>query len=133
MLRLTPREALAYLREHSPIVKEMILRRDVYRGVDYKRYVDFVVEAAYRAGSRYVPSSYAGSILLFTAGNWNVEPGWDTRMVWRDLALDGCTVVQTAARDFDEILKKPYVKILADRLTEVLRNWPSVASAASVL
>ncbi len=77
----------------------MILRRDVYRGDRYKRYRDLVVEATYRAGSRYVPAAYAGRILLFLAGNLQVEADSDTRLVWCDLAREGCVVVRTSAAD----------------------------------
>ncbi|HEY6344892.1 MAG TPA: amino acid adenylation domain-containing protein [Bryobacteraceae bacterium] len=133
MLRLPPREALRYFREKSPIIREMIVRRDVYRGIEYKRYIDFVVEAAYRAGSRYDPASYAGDILLFIAGNLKVEAGWDTRLAWRELARDGCAVVRLAAGNAAEVLKKPYVKALADRLMEGLRNWPEAARIESAL
>jgi thioesterase domain-containing protein len=130
MMRLSPRAAWRYFRENSPIVKEMIVRRDVYRGVEYRRYIDFVVEAAYRAGSRYVPASYPGRILLFVAGNLKVEPGWDTRLAWRELAGDDCPVVRMAASRADDLLKKPYVNTLADELAERLREWPPAPRAA---
>jgi thioesterase domain-containing protein len=133
MLRLPPLEALRYFREKSPIIREMIVRRDIYRGNVYKRYIEFIVEAAYRAGSRYVPTSYAGDILLFIAGNLKVEAGWDTRLAWRELARDGCAVVRLAAGNFAEVLEKPYVKALADRLMEGLRNWPEAAGTESTL
>jgi thioesterase domain-containing protein len=131
MLGLPPREAWRYFRENSPIIREMIVRRDVYRGIEYKRYIDFVVEAAYRAGSRYVPTPYAGDILLFIAGNLRVEAGWDTRLDWRELARHGCAVVRLAAGNAAEVLKKPYVKVMTDRLMEGLRNWPEAARIES--
>src|ERR1051326_2953502 len=83
--KLPLREAFRYVREHSSIIKEMILRQDVYRGNRYKRYSNLVWEANCRAGSRYVPAPYAGSILLFLAGNLKVEHGVDTRLSWGEL------------------------------------------------
>ena len=85
------------------IVKEMILRRDIYRGDSYKRYRDLVFEANYRAGSRYIPTDYPGRILLLLAGNFKVGPELDTRLVWCELARDGCHVVRIPASDLGEL------------------------------
>jgi thioesterase domain-containing protein len=132
MLSFPPREAFRYLRQKSAIVKEMILRRDIYRGDRYERYRDLVVEATYRAGSRYIPAAYAGRILLFLAGNRKVEADSDTRLVWCELARDGCLVVRTTAGGGGELLKKPYVNVLADNLAERLRESSSEAGASSI-
>ncbi|MBZ5622001.1 MAG: amino acid adenylation domain-containing protein [Acidobacteriia bacterium] len=132
MLSLPPREVFRYFRENSVIVKEMILRRDVYREDRYKRYRDLVWEANYRAGSRYIPAAYAGRILLFLAGNRKVEADSDTRLAWCELARDGCEVVRTTAGDLMDFLKKPHVKALADKLAEQLRESPGAAGASSI-
>jgi thioesterase domain-containing protein len=132
MLRLPPGEAFRHLRENIAIVKEMILRRDVYREDKHKRYIDLVVEANYRAGSRYIPSAYAGRILLFFAGNLNIEADLDPRLVWRDLAREGCLVVRTAAGGAGEILTRPHVKALADNMAEWLRDSSRKASVSTV-
>jgi amino acid adenylation domain-containing protein len=132
MLRLSPLKSFRHLRENISIVREMILRRDVYREDTRKRYLDLVVEANYRAGSRYIPAAYAGRILLFFAGNLKVEADSDTRLVWRELAREECLVVRTAAGDAAELLKKPHVKALADNLAEWLRESSSPVSASNV-
>ena len=133
VLRSLPvREAFRYLRENSAIVKEMILRRDIYRGDNYRRYRDLVVEVTHSAASSYVPGAYPGGILLFLAGNLQVEADWDTRLVWCHLARDGCLVVRTSASDFGELLQKPHVRALADNLAERLREWPHTPGASSV-
>jgi thioesterase domain-containing protein len=132
MLRLPPREAFRYFRENGAIVKEMILRRDIYRGDRYRRYRDLVWEANYRAGSRYIPAAYAGRILLFLADNQKVEADADTRLVWCELAHGGCLVVRTNASSMAELLKKPYAKALADNLVERLRESSNAAADSSI-
>jgi thioesterase domain-containing protein len=132
LLSRSPREAFRYLYDKSAIVKEMIRRRDIYRGDPYKRYTDLVLEATYRAGSRYIPAAYAGRILLFLAGNLNVEPDQDTRLVWRDLARDGCLVVRTTGSDFGEFLKEPHAKALAEHLAEHLQESSSATPASNI-
>jgi thioesterase domain-containing protein len=132
MRSLPPREGFRYLRENSVIVKEMILRRDVYRGDRYKRYANYVMEATYRAGSRYIPAAYAGRILLFLADNRHIEADSDTRLVWCDLARDGCLVVRTGAGEFWELLKNPHVRALADHLAERLRESSRASATSSV-
>ena len=132
MLRLPPSQAFRHVRENIAILKEMILRRDVYREDKHKRYIDLVVEANYRAGSCYIPATYAGHILLFFAGNLNIEADLDTRLVWRDLARDGCLVVRTAACGGGELLTKPHVKALADNLAKWLQDSSSTVSVSSV-
>jgi thioesterase domain-containing protein len=121
-LQFPPREALRYVFQKSHIIREMILRRDVYRG-DHKRYRDLAVETTYRACSRYVPAAYAGRISLFLAGNLEIEANSDTRLCWRDFARDGCVVVRTNARALsDEILKRPHVEAVADQLAQQMRQ-----------
>jgi len=132
LLGLSPREALRYLGESSAIVKEMICRRDVYRKDRYMLYRDLVVEATYRAGSRYILAPYPGRILLFLAGGLQVEADLDTRMVWCDVARDGCRVFRTSASDFGGLLKTPHLKALANDLTEQLREFSSVSGASRV-
>jgi thioesterase domain-containing protein len=122
LLTLPPSRAVRHLRENSAIVKQMILRKDVYRGDRYKRYRDVVMEANYRAGSRYVPNRYPGRILLLIAENHKVQNDLDTRLVWRELAGKGSLVVRIPARESWELLKKPYVQALAESLTASLRD-----------
>jgi thioesterase domain-containing protein len=131
--KLPPGEALRYFRDHSAIIWEMILRRDVYRGNRYKRYASLVSEANNRAGSRYIPTPYAGRILLFVAGNRNVDAAWDTRLSWRELALEGYEVFRTDTRDFLGLLKKPHVKTFVGQLNEQLRQFSNVPARASSL
>jgi len=132
LLGLSPREALRYLGESSAIVKEMISLRDVYRKDRYKLYRDLVVEATYRAGSRYIPAPYPGRILLFLAGGLQVGADLDTRMVWCDVASDRCQVFRTSASDIGGLLKTPHLRALANSLTEQLREFSSASRASSV-
>jgi hypothetical protein len=132
LLGLSPRDALRYLGESSAIVKEMISLRDVYRKDRYKLYRDLVVEATYRAGSRYIPAPYPGRILLFLAGGLQVGADLDTRMVWCDVARDRCQVFRTSASDIGGLLKTPHLRALANSLTEQLREFSTVSGSSSV-
>jgi amino acid adenylation domain-containing protein len=132
MVSRRPREAFRHLRANCAIVKEMLLRRDIYRGDRYKRYRDLVWEASYRAGSRYIPAAYAGRVVLFLAGGLKVEADLDTRLFWLELARGGCEVVRTSAGGFGEFLKKPHAKDLADNLAARLRESRSVTADSSV-
>jgi thioesterase domain-containing protein len=132
MFRLPLPQAVRYFYDKVTIVKEMMRRRDVYRGDRYKRYVDRVWEANYRAGSRYVPAAYAGRIVLYLAANLEVAADSDTRLVWCELALDGCEVVRINAAGLGALLKTPHVKVLAEHLAERLRE-ASGAVASRVL
>ena len=132
MLNLSPGEAVRHLRENVAIVKEMIRRRDIYREGRYRHYIELLAEANYRAGSRYIPAAYAGRILLFLAGNMKIEADSDPRLVWCELARDGCLVVRTTASDRAELLKKPHVKALAESLAERLRESSSPVGVSSI-
>ena len=125
-------EAFRYLREKSTIVREMVVRRDIYRGDPYKRYTDLVFEATCRAASRYTPAAYPGRILLFLAGNLKVEKELDTRLTWCDLACNGCVVVRTAADGPLDLLKEPHARTLANEMAERLRESSSSAGPSGV-
>jgi amino acid adenylation domain-containing protein len=127
MLKLSPGEASRHLRGNIATVREIILRRDVFREGKYGHYIEILAEANYRAGSRYTPAVYPGRILLVYAGNLKIEADRDTRLVWRNLARDGCRVVRTAAAWGGEVLTKPHVKALAGGLAEWLRESPDDA------
>ena len=129
---LSPSEAFRCLCRDSALVKEMIFRRDFYRGDSHKRYKDLVVEVTHCAASRYVPAAYPGRILLFLADNLEVEASCDTRLVWCDLARMGSSVVKTSAHDFGELLRKPHVRALAENLAEQLRDFSRASGASSV-
>jgi amino acid adenylation domain-containing protein len=130
MLNLSPGEAFRHLRGNIATVREIILRRDVYREGRYRHYIELLAEANYRAGSRYIPAAYPGRILLVYAGNLNIEADRDTRLVWRNFARGGCRVVRTAAAWGTEVLTKPHVKALAGSLAEWLRESPDEAGVS---
>jgi hypothetical protein len=100
----------------------MILHRDIYRGNRFKRFGSQVWGAAYRAGSRYVPTPFTGRILLFLVDNRNIESDADKRLGWSELAGEGCLLVPITGGDRGAVLKRPIVKALADNLTERLRD-----------
>lgn len=131
-LQFSPRDAFQYVRQKSSIIREMILRHDVYRGDRYKRYQDLIVEATYRAASRYVPTGYPGRISLFFASNLEVKANSDTRLCWRDFARKGSVVIRMDARDLSEILRRPHVEAIADNLSQQMRQMANSDVNSSV-
>ena len=127
MLKLPVSHGVRYFREKGALIKEMLFYRDVYRGDRRKRYMGLVREANYRAGSSYVPTPYAGAIHLFLVGDRYGETPADTRLVWCSLSSN-CTVVPNGVADVIDFLKKPYVKVFAERLEQWM--WARKSAAA---
>jgi hypothetical protein len=121
MLKLPVSQGIRYFREKGVLLREMLFYCDVYRGDRRKRYANLVFEANYRAGSRYIPAPFAGSTHLFLTDRQYGETVADTRLVWRDLS-ENCIVVANPVGDFMDLLKRPYVKVFAERLAQWMRE-----------
>jgi amino acid adenylation domain-containing protein len=121
VVKLPARQVVRYVREKSALIKEMLFYRDVYRGDRRKRYEGLVNEANYRAASSYVPTPYPGAIHLFLAGDGYGETPADTRLAWCSLSSN-CTVVPNAVAEVADFLRKPYVKVFAERLADWARK-----------
>jgi amino acid adenylation domain-containing protein len=127
MLGLPPGQAIHYFRLKSAIIREMVRHRDIYRGEWSASYKNLVIEANYRAGSRYVPAPLPGRLLLFLAANRNRESD-EELLAWSRLARQSCPVFRISGEDVNDLIRYPYVQELAVNLKEQLDE--SIARAA---
>jgi hypothetical protein len=131
MLNLPPREAFRYFRKKIAIVKEVMLHSDVDSTHQSAYYKERVTRANHRAASRYVPSRYPGRILLFVPTEGNLEPDGDPRLVWGTLADKGCRVIRITGHR-GNLLNRPHVQVLANKLTEQLHELQSRMASQAV-
>jgi aspartate racemase len=119
------RERLAYLWQRvrwriEGIKKElkMIACRSylaVGRRVPFNLRMFYFFEISYQAARKYTPQVYTGSMILFRTET----PSYDSRFDWPRLAAGGLEFHQIPGRHAD-ILKEPYVHVLAEHLKECL-------------
>jgi aspartate racemase len=119
------RERLAYLWQRvrwriEGIKKElkMIACRSylaVGRRVPFNLRMFYFFEISYQAARKYTPQVYTGSMILFRTET----PSYDSRFDWPRLAAGGLEFHQIPGRHAD-ILKEPYVQVLAEHLKECL-------------
>jgi amino acid adenylation domain-containing protein len=117
--RKSPPEAWKGLVQRLQIIKEMIARRDIYRGDAAAMYVDRVSTANHTAFLRYRPRRYDGSLLLVLASARQIRTPRDPRLVWGSLARS-FTKVDVPALDSGLALKSPHVEMLAKAMKEAL-------------
>ena len=103
-------------------VKEMIVKRDIYRGDSWAIYRDRVSSANHRAISRYNPKNYDGHLALFLAAARQVGAKHDPRLEWGHRAVDGYAVFRVFAPDSGLLLKSPHVEVLAEQLKACLEQ-----------
>jgi aspartate racemase len=127
------REQLAYLWERvrwriEGIKKElkMIACRfylAVGRRVPFNLRMFYFFEISYQAIRTYTPQVYTGSMILFRTQT----PSYDSRFDWPRLAAGGLEIHQIPGKHL-EILKEPYVQVLAEHLKEYLNGAQTAKS-----
>jgi len=122
LVELPPQKWLSYIFEKRKIVREMIAKRDIYRGDSWAIYRDRVSSANHRAISRYVPKPYDGHLALFLAAARQVGAKHDPRLEWGRRAVDGYAVFRVFAPDSGLLLKSPHVEVLAEQLKACLEQ-----------
>ena len=120
--RLDPRQWFAYLRGKLGIMKEILEKRDVYRGERSIYYQDAVSAANYEAMANYNPHEYAGHIHLFLASERYIDSAHDPRMDWARLAKGEYSVQLIDATDSGSIFIEPHVHKFSEQLTCVLNQ-----------
>jgi hypothetical protein len=115
----------AYLREKAAVVRDMIARRDVFRGDRTEFHQRSVYEANQRAGHGYVPAPYGGpTVLCFTRGR-PVRGERDRRADWMTLVPQCGAPVYVDGRDTGDMVNPPHVYGLAEKVT----SWLDAAFA----
>jgi len=120
ILRTSRENRLARMYKAVRSLREMVQRRDVYRGDREVRFRDKVSEANRKAAATYHPKPFAGRIELIIASKRPVNPPKDTRLSWCDLALGGYSVDEIPAEDTGHLFRKPNVHSLAEKLKKLL-------------
>jgi thioesterase domain-containing protein len=111
---------IAYLRDKSHILTEVLTKRDVYRGDRQDLYRDLVAHANQRAAACYVPAPGASQVVLILSRRSRASDRPEGRLQWTTLARGGSTVVHVPGKDSGSLLKAPFVRGLADVLREHL-------------
>ena len=62
--KLDPAERAAFVREKAMVVRDIVKRRDIFRGDRSEIHQRLVYAANREAGGRYVPGSFAGPVVL---------------------------------------------------------------------
>lgn len=101
-------------------LREMVQRRDVYRGDRELPFRDKVSEANRKAAASYQPKPFTGRIELIIASERPVNPPKDTRLTWCDLALEGYSVDEIPAKYTGHLFRMPHVTSLAEKLKTLL-------------
>lgn len=114
--QLRGRDRVAFLRSRFVMVREMIAKRDLFRGNRTELNTAVVRRANKAAAYRYQPAEYPGSVVLFLAEGRTPASGRDPRLVWRELAKGGSEVHYTPGDDSGLALAHPNVEVLAPLL-----------------
>jgi len=117
---ISPRQWLANLKNKGRILKEMVEARDLYRGNRSRLYLDLVQDANLKAFRRYSPQPYRGRILFIMPIDREIKGRKNPKLYWENLAEQGLKYIELPGYDSGALLKKPYVQVLADVLTEHL-------------
>ena len=120
IMRTNRQERWARINKAARGFREMVIRRDVYRGDREILFRDKVSEANRKAAASYQPKPFPGRIELIIASERPVNPPKDTRLKWCDLALEGYSVDKIPAKDTGHLFRKPNLPALAEKLKTLL-------------
>jgi thioesterase domain-containing protein len=132
MLRLPLGQRFRYFRQKIAIIRDLLLPSRI-DSKDHDRsahHSELVARANHRAAARYTPARYPGRILLFLPTEGSIEGDRDPRLVWGTFAEKGCRVINITGNR-GNLLSRPHVQVLANNLTEQLRESQFRAAAAA--
>ena len=113
LARLTAAERAAYIREKARLLREIVRRRDLFRG-DRSELHQRAVHAANReAGQRYVPGSFGGPVVLCFTRDRPVKGERNYRLDWLDVVPHAGGPRYVAGHDSGQMLNVPHVYELA--------------------
>jgi aspartate racemase len=120
MALMTRRERMRFLAGKARMIKEMIVKRDPFRGDSSEFHRAAVTQANLVAFQSYAPKPYPGPAVQFRAVDRNVVPLLDTRMVWKEFTsrLD---VYDVPGDSTGAVLGEPHVRVLAEKLQQALQ------------
>jgi amino acid adenylation domain-containing protein len=91
-----------------------------------------VIHASFVAGSKYTPTPYAGSALIFRASARNLDPYDDYCLGWESVVRGGIECLEIEG-DHMSILEEPAVRLIADKLNATLVGLSANTGEASAL
>jgi acyl-CoA synthetase (AMP-forming)/AMP-acid ligase II/thioesterase domain-containing protein/acyl carrier protein len=109
----------AFIRGKLELAREIILRRDLFRGDRREFHAKAVYDANHAAGQRYIPGPYNGvATVVFTEGR--VATGRNHRLDWLELVPQCGAPHHVPGRDTGDMLIPPNVYTLAARVNDWL-------------
>jgi amino acid adenylation domain-containing protein len=130
LMRLRGRQRLAYLRERLDVLKQMVVKRDVFRGNRQEFDSAVVRQANLAAVHRYQPREYPGHVVLYLAEGRTVASEEDPRLRWSRLARGGLESHIVPGDDSGLTLVKPHVEVLAPLVKASLERAQVAAGPA---
>jgi acyl-CoA synthetase (AMP-forming)/AMP-acid ligase II/thioesterase domain-containing protein/acyl carrier protein len=121
----------AFVKAKLKMVREIILRRDLFRGDRRELNARAVYAANHMAGQSYVPAPYCGAAtIVFTAGRVHVD-GHNHRLDWLDLLPQCNSPRYVPGRDTGDMLIPPNVYALAASVNEWLEDAHSATQSGA--
>jgi thioesterase domain-containing protein len=128
------RQRAAFVSAKLAVMREIILRRDPFRGDRSEVHAVALHEANQVAGRRYVPEPYDGPVILALTEGRVVSAVRNYRLDWLEL-MPHCGPLQyVPGRDTGDMLIPPNVQVLADRVNAWLldASTPAVAESSYI-
>ena len=124
--KLDPAERAAFVREKAMVVRDIVKRRDIFRGDRSEIHQRLVYAANREAGGRYVPGSFAGPVVLCFTRDRPVRGERNYRLDWLELLPQSGGPNMVAGNDSGQMLDLPHVYELAEHVN----RWLDEAHAA---
>lgn len=125
LARLRGAERVTYLRRKVDVVREILRRRDLFRGDRSELQQRMVYAANREAGRRYVPGPFAGPVIVCLTRDRPIKGQRNYRLDWLDLLPQAGCPQYVAGRDSGDMLNLPHVYDLAS----CINRWLDEAHA----
>ena len=113
LARMNGAERAAYIREKSGVLREMVRRRDLFRGDRSEIHQRRVYAANRHAGQRYVPGTFGGPVVVCLTRDRPTRGQRNYRLDWLDVVPQAGGPRYVAGRDSGQMLNLPHVYELA--------------------
>jgi len=124
--RLKGAERRAYIREKAGVIRDIVRRRDLFRGDRSELHQRLVYAANRQAGRRYVPGSFGGPVVLCFTRDRPVRGARNYRLDWLDVVPQCGGPRFVAGNDSGQMLDVPHVYELANGVNRWLRDAHAV-------
>jgi thioesterase domain-containing protein len=125
LARLKGEERSAYVREKAGVLRDIVRRRDLFRGDRSELHQRLVHAANRQAGGRYVPGPFGGPVVLCFTRDRPVKGARNYRLDWLDIVPQCGGPCYVAGNDSGQMLSVPHVY----ELSEAVNRWLRTAHA----